>query len=256
MATIRNEADLGAWLRGRPDTVARVIAVRAPLAALPYMATYVARSPEANAAAIVLPSFRATSPPWFAGTRPNQGGEEFSAAGAAAWAAAWERVETDTDVIDAGASARQLASRPIWLSLCPKTFTSSWEFLKSELLALHGNWRVWTDWYEDRLAGIEASRPFIPEQSWNVSSFPMRSGNKALTRSTRSSQSLRTNTATHRPRSWKPPSPTRSPPSLRLLSARTAACTERHHRESAPIMRGARTCCARLGRRTGICWTA
>lgn len=96
MATIKNEDDLRTWLKTQPNHVARVIASRAALSAIPYLAAHVAVHPPARAAAIVLPCFRANAPPWFAGTWPNQGGEELAAAGDAAWA----RVTADVNSIN------------------------------------------------------------------------------------------------------------------------------------------------------------
>jgi hypothetical protein len=214
VATIKNEKDLERWLKDQPDEVARVIASRAALSAIPFLARYVGGAPRRRGAAIVLPCFRGHAPPWFAGNWPNQGGEGFdtagdaaggaawAAAGAAAWAAArdaagdaarsaagaaaraaagaaardaaraardaardaiWVRLNDDTNSIDAGISANELATKPIWLAQAPVAFAQRWSQLKQLLLSLDENWQVWTNWYDDRLAGAEVGRPLILE---------------------------------------------------------------------------------------------
>ncbi len=175
MVSIKNEADLLSWLNDQPDAVARVIGTRAALSALPYLASYVAGDPKTRATAIVLPCFRAVAPPWFAGTWPNQGGGDLdaaraaardaagAAARAAARAAAWARVQMDANSIDAGYSASDLANEPLMRTRRSKRFDAAWSELKDMLLGLDQDWHVWTDWYEDRLAGAAMGRRLIPE---------------------------------------------------------------------------------------------
>ena len=49
----------------------------------------------------------------------------------------------------------------------------NWNDLKSELLAAHEDWVVWTVWYDDRLRGtpghqdIEVARVTIPNETWD-----------------------------------------------------------------------------------------
>lgn len=85
------------------------------------------------------------------------------AASAVAGVAAWTRVQKYVEKIETGSLPEDLAREPLWLSPCPREFLIAWDELKQTLLPLHGNWRVWTDWYEDRLAGAEAERALISE---------------------------------------------------------------------------------------------
>ena len=78
----------------------------------------------------------------------------------------------DAVLIDAGRSAVDLADAPLWLHGIPEWATAAWRDLKSAMLASHPDWRVWTDWYEARLAGasadeaLEVARALIDDAIW------------------------------------------------------------------------------------------
>jgi len=60
----------------------------------------------------------------------------------------------DRDFIEAGGNAQALSEIPLWpYSEMPEVLHTKWQALKSYLLNLNQDWDVWTDWYEDRLAG-------------------------------------------------------------------------------------------------------
>jgi hypothetical protein len=64
--------------------------------------------------------------------------------------------ETDVRRI---AVAADLAAQPLWPYGTPLQIRAAWSRLKAMLLVRKDeNWEVWTDWYEDRLAGHPADR--------------------------------------------------------------------------------------------------
>jgi len=92
---------------------------------------------------------------------------------AAAYAAA---LKADTQAIDKGGTTQDLLGAVLWPNITSKSgqhiampadLYDDWQSLKSQLLGLNQNWRVWTDWYEDRLRGgvalIEAIEIGNPE---------------------------------------------------------------------------------------------
>lgn len=91
------------------------------------------------------------------------------AAGAAANAAAiWAEVSADARALARGDS---LAGAPLWTLSRPDWSREYWERLKAAL-PKDENWRVWIDWYEDRLKGVAygEAKEFIfatvPEAEW------------------------------------------------------------------------------------------
>jgi len=81
----------------------------------------------------------------------------------------------DAKRIAAGSSAADLSSAPLWLNGTPPWATGAWRELKALLLADSEDWRVWTRWYEARLAGdysgppieaLEVARAKIDEKVW------------------------------------------------------------------------------------------
>src|SRR6202035_721998 len=82
----------------------------------------------------------------------------------------------DADLIDAGRSGSELMGFPLWPNRSPDR-TEVWGNLKAALLAADEGWKVWTDWYEARLAGdaghppneaLEIARATIPDEIWRL----------------------------------------------------------------------------------------
>jgi hypothetical protein len=80
----------------------------------------------------------------------------------------------DADLIDAGRSGSELMGIPLWPNRSPDQI-EVWGNLKAALLAADEGWKVWTDWYEARLAGdvghppneaLEIARATIPDEIW------------------------------------------------------------------------------------------
>jgi uncharacterized membrane protein YgcG len=59
----------------------------------------------------------------------------------------------DAASIESGSSGADLAGLPLWPKRAPHWATEGWRTLKFALLTADEAWRVWTDWYEARLAG-------------------------------------------------------------------------------------------------------
>ncbi len=59
----------------------------------------------------------------------------------------------DANSLDQGMSPEYLARQPLWGGGQPDDLGKMWRGLKRNLLALDEDWQVWTDWYEDVLAG-------------------------------------------------------------------------------------------------------
>jgi hypothetical protein len=81
----------------------------------------------------------------------------------------------DAAQIDSGRSAAELVGTPLWRNGAPNWAAVAWRDLKSALLAAGGDWDVWIDWYEARLAGdaarppneaLEIARATIPDEIW------------------------------------------------------------------------------------------
>ena len=83
----------------------------------------------------------------------------------------WRSLSQDATVLAAGASADELRAAPLWRSGEPDWAREAWADLKSYLAQFpEEHWEVWTDWYEDRLAGrpintaLERDRIAIPSE--------------------------------------------------------------------------------------------
>ena len=48
---------------------------------------------------------------------------------------------------------------PLWLNGVAGWASEAWRTLKDNLLADYEDWKVWTDWYEARLAGDAGAPP-------------------------------------------------------------------------------------------------
>lgn len=75
----------------------------------------------------------------------------------------FEAIAMDAHGIDDVLPSHEIMSRPVWPTGAPDWVDRSWAQMKSALLALDEDWQVWTDWYEDRLRGLDdpRSRPLI-----------------------------------------------------------------------------------------------
>jgi hypothetical protein len=71
----------------------------------------------------------------------------------AAYDALWSTVSTDATLMEQGRAASEIAGLPLWPNDQPDELRSLWQKMKETLLAAKQDWDVWTDWYDDRLAG-------------------------------------------------------------------------------------------------------
>ncbi len=82
-------------------------------------------------------------------------------------------LRSECEIIDAGLTALDLARTPLWLNGISEELGWDWKRLSKDLLALDPNWSVWTDCYDDRLAGrpadleFEIARANLPEELWD-----------------------------------------------------------------------------------------
>ncbi len=91
-------------------------------------------------------------------------------ASAADTATFWSAVSDDAMRVEEGATASEIAGSPLWqrqrfhyqfgsqpvvelVKEQPDQLQSLWRDLKAALVAANDHWDVWTDWYDDRLAG-------------------------------------------------------------------------------------------------------
>lgn len=93
-------------------------------------------------------------------------------------AALWESVSTDATAIETQSPSGQVMQLPLWATTTPEWASAEWQQLQQMLVSLDSNWRVWTEWYDDRLRGAESpkSRPLIeklelarvliPDEDW------------------------------------------------------------------------------------------
>ena len=81
----------------------------------------------------------------------------------------------DAGLVYSGRSSAELAASPLWPGGAPDWASEAWRTLKSTLLAADPSWKVWTEWYEARLAGdagrppheaLEVERATIPDEIW------------------------------------------------------------------------------------------
>jgi hypothetical protein len=90
--------------------------------------------------------------------------------------AATNAAGADAALIEAGGSrdervalAVELSARPLWPAETPLWAAEPWAQLKALLLSVDEDWEVWTEWYEDRLAGrpsdqeLELARALLPD---------------------------------------------------------------------------------------------
>lgn len=64
-------------------------------------------------------------------------------------------LDSDRQYIDSGKPAEDLAELPLWPEgQMPDNLMKDWEELESALHSHSEDWDVWTDWYEDQLAGV------------------------------------------------------------------------------------------------------
>lgn len=71
-----------------------------------------------------------------------------------------------------GASPSRLYIMPLWPDGMPGDLAADWQTLKADLLSRNEDWDIWTDWYEDRLAGrppeakLDRARIMLPDGLW------------------------------------------------------------------------------------------
>jgi hypothetical protein len=114
--------------------------------------------------------------------------------------AATNAAEADAALIESGGSrdksvalAAELAARPLWPGETPFWAAEPWAQLKPLLLAVDEDWEVWTEWYEDRLAGrpsdqeLELARALLPDDLWQQGPKAINSEIRRLIREARNS---------------------------------------------------------------------
>lgn len=79
----------------------------------------------------------------------------------------------DIEFLSDGGSPERLVSQPLWGKTRPKDAAESWLRAKSVLLERHNeHWHVWTDWYDQRLDGVQANEQaelqvaLLPSEIW------------------------------------------------------------------------------------------
>lgn len=65
----------------------------------------------------------------------------------------WDEISADTHAIDSGMEAEEVCSTTLWKSGFPLEMRRHWSRLAKQLLGRDRNWRVWVEWYGDRLSG-------------------------------------------------------------------------------------------------------
>jgi hypothetical protein len=55
--------------------------------------------------------------------------------------------------VEEGAESSDIAGSPLWPQGQPDEFQALWQEMKAALRAAKQDWEVWTNWYDDRLAG-------------------------------------------------------------------------------------------------------
>lgn len=75
--------------------------------------------------------------------------------------------------MEEGLTPTILAGRPLWPDRITSSSKAGWDALKRDLLSAGDDWDVWTDWYDDRLAGkrpwrrsLEIARATLPDDLW------------------------------------------------------------------------------------------
>ncbi len=83
-------------------------------------------------------------------------------------------IKLDQQNTDSGCLASDLIAHALWPDgQIPDEIYKNWEYLKADLLSRDEDWDVWTDWYDDRLAGhppeeeiLAVARVTLPEPMW------------------------------------------------------------------------------------------
>jgi hypothetical protein len=177
LAEINSLSELEAWLRKQPLGVSVAFAARAALRVLPILHGARGSTYASDFFADILPVFRATGLAWAAAKYPAQATQFRASAASAATAADaaaqaarlhaggratsadyarrtfWSAVSIDATRMEKGAAASVIAGLPLWPQGQPDRLQSLWQEMKAALLAANQDWQVWTDWYDDRLAG-------------------------------------------------------------------------------------------------------
>lgn len=90
----------------------------------------------------------------------------------AAFLEAWSAVDADVSRLTEGIDHPALLATPLWPEDQPQGLAESWPKLRGALLTNDPLWRVWTDWYQDRLDGkpmnvaLELEKALIPDDDW------------------------------------------------------------------------------------------
>ncbi len=185
MVDFKNKHEIREWLNTQLREVVSIVAARSALRLAPsFGALWSSPKTSRQAPDIILPSFWATASALSAGIWPDRTIETAvptTAAYAAyvaaiptvtyAYAAAAAAASADTvpaaaatatdaafsqdhDFIEAGGSAKDLITQPLWSGdIMPADFQAEWNTLRKHLLALGDDWEVWTQWYQDRIDG-------------------------------------------------------------------------------------------------------
>ncbi|MBA4610374.1 hypothetical protein H1W37_01815 [Stappia taiwanensis] len=91
---------------------------------------------------------------------------------AAAYSAIARALSRDRARLTTGLSASRLYIMPLWPDGMPGDLAADWQSLKAHLLSRNEDWDIWTDWYEDRLAGrppeakLDRARIMLPDGLW------------------------------------------------------------------------------------------
>lgn len=92
---------------------------------------------------------------------------------AASSAAAWNAVERDAEKLEKDTEYAEVLVSQLWPKDPPGELAENWTALRDKLLEHDESWRVWTDWYQDRLDGkpidevLEIEKALIPGQDWD-----------------------------------------------------------------------------------------
>jgi hypothetical protein len=153
------------YLDALVSPVFRATGVAFAAATYPAQATKLSVSAHAAAVATRVPSAGAAHRAAVAVNNSNSSTASATAAAAAsaaeraipadARAAFWSAVSSDATLLKEGAAASDIAGSPLWPQPKgqPDQLQSLWQEMKAVLLAAGQDWQVWTNWYDDRLAG-------------------------------------------------------------------------------------------------------
>ena len=84
----------------------------------------------------------------------------------------WAAVSKDAEKLSKGMPYKLLISSRIWPENPTKQMDKDWATLRDTLLEHDTSWKVWTDWYQDRLDGkpidevLEIEKALIPDEDW------------------------------------------------------------------------------------------